>query len=438
MSTKRINQFGKRRTAKAAVSMAAVVAVLTACAPAKKVPVSQLFAPTQNSPKLSISRDIDMVRLEGVLRSPDQASQVYAQASELFDASMVINNIAIDETVASAKWIAPVLATVEQMMDVEDFSLVAVDGQLLVGGSVDSVERAEALSDLASGLAGVDLAVSSNLLYPPPAYDELNLAELLDNGAVDVNGPDQMVVSVDGEVDVLVGDEVDGISSQLIATDQLFVSLPADEVENILPEQIPEQLAVQQQDQVPDQVPVQIVEQPAVAAPVAAIESAITPITAALQSVPVPIEIAVNEPVYNEPVYTAQPVIADTDADGVLDNIDQCTTRTGYPVDSTGCQVLEGYLNSVKFSADTSHLVEGSEPELDEIATLLQNHPAAKIAVITHALDATDQHSAKARQRAFLVTSYLESRGVERGRVYAFALAPTPGAGDRVLIKEID
>lgn len=528
MSSKRINQFGKGQCTAGALSMAAIAALLTACAPAKRLPFADIQV-SQPAANLTISRDIDMVRLEGVLQTPEQANQVVMAASRVFDASMVIDNIAIDNTVERAEWIEPLLATAAHMKDVDDFSLVAANGQLVLGGSVDSADAAESLSDMASDLAGVDLAVSTNLSYPPwPLEEDGLIAEVGESkpgavldGALFVSDAAVKIPDAEGvmipsaDTFNVVGDEVDGVltpsadtfgvagdeaESVIIPSDEM-VTVSADEIEDALapfvetvmvtgteindvmvPEtpvvasdtlsgvtdgagqpvtlfgqptmaatgddltgiEIESVEAVDPLEPAIDPVDsVIVVEQPAVASleatvpeiaaqEIAAIEPAIAPVAAALQSVPVTVEVAVNEPVY-EPKMDL-----DSDADGVSDSIDQCTTRPGYPVDARGCQVLERYLDNIGFTADAAEITPGSEPELDEIAMLMQNHPAAKIAVITHALDATDEKNAEARQRAFLVTSYLEDRGVERGRVYSFALAPAVGVGDRVLIKEID
>lgn len=529
MSSKRINQFGKGQFTAGALSVAAIAALLSACAPAKRLPFVDNQV-SQSTANLTISRDIDMVRLEGVLQTPEQANKVVMAASRVFDASMVIDNIAIDNTVERAEWIETLLATAEHMKDVDDFSLVAANGQLVLGGSVDSADAAESLSDLASDLAGVDLAVSTNLSYTPSPLEEGALiAEVSESkpGAVlegalfvsdsAVKMPEaESVMIPSADTFNLAGDEVDGVlipsvetfdvagdeaESVMIPTAEM-VTVTADEVEGALapsvdtvmltgaeindvmvPEtpvvasdtlsgvtdgagqpvtlfgqkptmaatgddltgiEIESVEAVDPLEPAIDTIDnVIVVEQPAVASPetavpeiaaqeIAAIEPAIAPVAAALQSVPVTVEVAVNEPVY-EPKMDL-----DSDADGVSDSIDQCTTRPGYPVDARGCQVLERYLDNIGFTADAAEITPGSEPELDEIAMLMQNHPAAKIAVITHALDATDEKNAEARQRAFLVTSYLEDRGVERGRVYSFALAPAVGVGDKVLIKEID
>ena len=472
MSVTRLKQLKKFPRAGSAVSIAAIVAMpmvamLSACAPAKRLPYAEIQV-SHTTPNLSISRDIDMVRLEGVLQTQEQASRVVMQASDLFDASMVIDNITIDSTVASADWIGSLLATAGHMKEVDDFSVTAVNGQLLVGGSVDSAEQAESLAGLASDLAGLDLAVTSNLAYPPSPYEQIDLAaelgvvlptpaepvEIVERPAVALSElfiADELVAEIPetateaaafevatSEVanpEVVTAEALTNeaatieVAASPLPTADLFTSEPTIEAAGV---EVAKPVITPAEPDLPEVTAPELA-----AAEVAAVEPAITPISTTLQSVPVAIEVAVNEPAVNEPVFEMQTNV-DTDGDGIADSVDQCTTRPGYPVNSDGCQVLERYLDNIGFTDGAATILPGSESELDDIAMLMQSHPAAKIAVITHALDATEARNAEARQRAFLVTSYLEDRGVERGRVYSFALAPAIGVGDKVLIKEID
>lgn len=372
MSVNRIKQ-----STAGALSLVAIVTLITACAPARNLSIAEIRA-THLSPSLSIRKDIDMVRIEGVLKSPAQADDVYKQAGNMFDATMVINDIEIDDRVASANWISPVMATVEQMVEVDDFSVHAANGQLLVGGSVSSEEIADAIAEKASSLAGVNLAVSSNLLYPTTAQEYIEVDLLAELG-------DEMPMLIDQPL--------------VVAATQ------------------------------PEPVARQIVEQQAVALPI----PSTVPVAAVSVVVPDDIPVAANEPLLNE-----MPD-GDSDADGVADSRDLCeSSRAGYPVDEEGCQVLDGYLDSVTFLSNASGLAESSEAELEEIASMMQTHPDAKIAIISYAVDKSDQQRTEARQRSFLVANYLEQRGVSRTRLQSFALSPRPGVGQQVMIKEID
>ena len=438
MSVTRLKKLKKFPRTASAVSIAAIVTLLSACAPAKRLSNTeiQVSSPT---PNLSISRDIDMVRLEGVLHTQEQASQVVMQAGDIFDASMVIDNIVVDGPVASANWIDSLLATAGHMKEVDDFVVTAVDGQLLVGGSVDSAEQAESLAGLASDLVGIDLSVTSNLAYPPSPYEQIDLvAELGDDmpqlvepgnvvelPAVAVN--DQFVVDV---VEPEVPQAVTEATVNSLPKAELFAAEPVIDTAGV-------EVAVPVIATAEPDLPEIVAAPKLAAAEVAAVEPAITPVSTALQSLPVAVVADDEVPAANEPVLEIQ-TNSDSDGDGIADSVDQCTTRPGYPVNNIGCQVLERYLDNIDFTDGTATIRPGSESELDDIVLLMQSHPAAKIAVITHAQDASEVRNAEARQRAFLVTSYLEERGVERGRVYAFALGPTSGAGSRVLIKEID
>lgn len=374
MSTKRVSPFPA-----GALSLAAIVSLLAACAPAKRIPLSEIVVEPA-SPTLTIKKDIDMVRLEGILPSFEQVDRVYQQAASLFDRSMVINDIIIDASVAEAGWLDPVLATVEGISHISDFSVVAANGQMLVGGSVETAAGAESIESMASGLAGSDLAVTSNLLVPAEAanYEDIDLTAALEGEILD----------------------------------------PGSAV---------------------------LVEQPAVAA----VSPGIIEVGSAVRVMPEAVldsgsgsvlETATNDSVLATGIAAGLEVDteADTDADGVPDVDDQCESRAGYPVDSNGCQLLDGFLNDVRFTDQPAALAAGSERELDDIAGLMQSHPDTRIAVISYASGESDIQRAMARKRAFLITSYLEGQGVEKDRVTTFALSHQPGAGDRIMIREID
>jgi outer membrane protein OmpA-like peptidoglycan-associated protein len=369
-----------------ALSLAAVVALLSGCAPAQRIPLSSTEVAAVR-PTLTIKKDIDMIRLEGLLPSFEQVHRVYEQTASLFDRSMIINDIIIDAAVAKAEWLDPVLATVAGISHVDDFSVTATNGQMLVGGSVASSADARSIESMASSMAGLELAVTSNLLLPeavsqpeavPQKFTEIDLA------ALEENAPSEAASAV-------------------------------------------------------------VVEQPAVAV----VSPEVTEVAGAVRVVPessmqadsVLLETASNDADVAERVPDAMASNAqllDSDADGVPDADDQCPSRDGYPVGSDGCQLLDGYLENVRFTDQPAALAAGSERELNEIATAMQRFPNTRIAVVSYASGESDIQRAMARKRAFLVTSYLEGQGVDKGRLKTFALAHQPGAEDKIMIKEID
>lgn len=153
------------------ILLASVVASVIACAPARNVaydPVRPAEV-AQASPVLVVKKDIDLVRLEGVLSSAEQVAHVSARAAELFGADMMINDLTIDPAVDDAQWLDAVLQTAETMQHIDGFSLVAGGGHLTVGGSVASEATANQIANKAGDLAGQTLAVSSAISYPVDA-----------------------------------------------------------------------------------------------------------------------------------------------------------------------------------------------------------------------------------------------------------------------------
>ncbi len=360
MSTKRVSLFPA-----SALSLAAIVSLLAACAPAKRIPYAELRQ-VPAGPSLTIKKDIDMIRIEGVLNTSEQVERVVQQTSSLFDASIVIDDVKVDASVPDAGWLDSVLATVEGMTHIVDFSVIAANGQMLVGGSVDSAIGAENIEAMASDLAGMDLAVTSNLVVPDSAedYEQIDLQAALQ------------------------GEMLDGM-------------------------------------------PAVLVEQPAVAVATPAVGQVVGAVQALPQPLDIPVAQALQAPAANDPEM-------DTDADGIPDTEDQCETSAGYPVNSYGCQRLDGFLNDVRFTDQPSALAQGTAGELDEIAGVMLEYPETRIAVISYARGESDIERAMARKKAFLVTSYLEGQGIERQRVKTFALSEQPGVGDKIMIKEVD
>ncbi len=141
------------------------------------------FQPLQqlSEPSLIISKDIDLVRLQGVLASAQEVESVHKQAADTFGAEMIINELQIDQVMARANWLDSVMRTAEQLQDVADFSLVAGAGQLIVGGDVDSKDTADQFAEMASDMAGLDLAVNSAFTYPAEVQsDSLVGAEMIE------------------------------------------------------------------------------------------------------------------------------------------------------------------------------------------------------------------------------------------------------------------
>lgn len=368
------------------ITLTTIAALLTACAPAKRISFEEIGAATL-SPSLTIKKDIDMVRLEGILPSFEQVDRVYQQTATLFDATMVINDIIIDKSVADAGWLDPVLATVEGVSHIGDFSVIAVDGQMLVGGSVDSAAGAESIASMASDLAGVDLAVTSNLMVLENVGDYQN---------IDLAGALQ---SESTETPVLIEQPVAAVAEPVVS-----------DVTNA----------------------VRVVVAPAAVSD--------KPQFAAAANDPLANNPPVSDPLSDElpavEVTTSTNAIADSD--GVTDIEGNCSARPGYLVGVNGCQLLDGFLEDLQFTDQLDGLATGTRHELDEIATVMHGHPDARIAVISYASGDSDIQRATARKRAFLVTSYLQGQGVDKSRLKTFALANQPDVANKIMIREID
>lgn len=144
--------------------LVSMLGAVVSCAPAK----IDGFQPLQElaEPSLAISKDIDLIRLQGVLASAQEVESVRKQAADTFGAEMIINDLQVDQGMAGANWLPGVMQTAEHMQGVADFSLVAGAGQLIVGGAVDSKNTADQFAEIASDAAGMQLAVSSSFTYP--------------------------------------------------------------------------------------------------------------------------------------------------------------------------------------------------------------------------------------------------------------------------------
>lgn len=364
MSIKHASPF-----AAGALSLAAIVSLLAACAPAKRIPWSEVGA-VSSGPTLTIKKDIDMIRIEGVLNTTEEAERVVLQTSSLFDASIVIDDIVVDKSVSEAGWLDSVLATVEGMAHISDFSVIAANGQMLVGGSVETPAGAATIESMASDLAGINLAVTSNLIVPESSDDYVDI---------------DLLAALDSEA---VGDQGQ---------------------------------------------PVAIVEQPAVAAA----QPMVGDVIGAVRVMPREALPAEGQVVAIEAANDADAML-DAGVDVVSDVSDQCESRGGYPENGQGCQTLDGFLNNIRFTEQPSTTIDGSAPELDQIAGTMKDYPDTRIAVISYASGESDIQRAMARKRAFLVTSYLEQQGVDRNRVETFALSHQPGAANKIMIKEVD
>jgi len=112
----------------------------------------------------------------------------------------------------------------------------------------------------------------------------------------------------------------------------------------------------------------------------------------------------------------------DSDGDGVYDNLDACpNTPVGMKVDDRGCAIREAkiVLHDINFEFDSARLTAGSRAELDKIVQGLKGQPSMGLIIEGHT-DATgpDAYNLKlSKQRAAAAKDYLVSQGIEASRL---------------------
>ena len=136
-----------------------------------------------------------------------------------------------------------------------------------------------------------------------------------------------------------------------------------------------------------------------------------------------PAAVAATVPTLPEPTETAPAITAsilDNDSDGVPDSLDNCPdTAAGLPVDSVGCDELTGAIDGVNFESGSDVLTAGSQEKLAEVAQVLNQFPAIRVAVAAH----TDNQGPAAsnlelsKRRAISVARYLVEQGVAGNRL---------------------
>ena len=110
----------------------------------------------------------------------------------------------------------------------------------------------------------------------------------------------------------------------------------------------------------------------------------------------------------------------DADGDGVADGADTCPSSSpGYPVRGNGCALLDGVLSGLTFVDGTAELAPGAERQLDYLANLLEEYPAARIELLAHTDDAgtVREQSILTRARLRTVGTYLVGRGIRANRL---------------------
>lgn len=124
------------------------------------------------------------------------------------------------------------------------------------------------------------------------------------------------------------------------------------------------------------------------------------------------------EKVFLKPAMMAKPVTGcpDADGDGVCDADDKCpNTPKGAIVNEVGCWIADGLL----FDFDKADIKPEFYGGLDKVAATMKGDPNLRIEVQGHTCnigtDAYNQGLSERRAKAVLM--YLQSKGVEAGRL---------------------
>jgi len=123
------------------------------------------------------------------------------------------------------------------------------------------------------------------------------------------------------------------------------------------------------------------------------------------------------------PATAPEPAVTDGDADGdgIADADDICArSAPGFPVRDDGCALLDGVLSGLRFDPGTADLAAGGVEQLDYLAGLLTEYPAARIELLAHTDDSGSVRDQSILTRARLKTigTYLVQRsGVRANRI---------------------
>ena len=113
----------------------------------------------------------------------------------------------------------------------------------------------------------------------------------------------------------------------------------------------------------------------------------------------------------------------DSDGDGIADYLDKCpNTAKGTRVDNSGCPlkaIIE--LRGVTFANNSANLKADSTAILDEMAITLKRYPELKVEVAGHTDSSgpSEYNANLSQRRADAVRTYLISKGVDAGNLTA-------------------
>ena len=357
----------------------AVVSVISGCAQFQNNKLFSDDSQLQQSalqPSLAISRDIDLVRVNGVVGSVAEAAMIRLRVAAIYGPEVLIDELQVDERLSEAEWYNAVLDTAESMRDVEQFAITAENGQLTLNGSMPSQASADALANDAALASGQWLTVSNAISYPP--------SETI------ATATPQPVESTPTEQE---------LSAQSIQSPAVAGTIPLPATNSAV--------VLEQRTALNDNSDADLFVPPADRGIVRSAGS-------------------VNA--------------NDRDGDGIANSIDECNSRPGYPVNANGCQVLDGLLKNVRFQGDGSSLTPEAMTSLNNVARVMNDYPAARIAILAYTSNfgSALETRGQARDRARSVVAYLINKGVEGERLEAYAFGHLNDSDDQIKIKEVD
>jgi outer membrane protein OmpA-like peptidoglycan-associated protein len=131
------------------------------------------------------------------------------------------------------------------------------------------------------------------------------------------------------------------------------------------------------------------------------------------------------------PVVAAVP--ADSDGDGVPDDVDKCPdSPADKPVDADGCTIVSVVLKNVQFESNSSELTSGSSESLDKVVNAMNEYDQLRIEIQAHTDNMGDAsyNLSLSEKRANSVRDYLIAKGVAANRMKVKGFGETQPIAD--------
>ncbi len=116
----------------------------------------------------------------------------------------------------------------------------------------------------------------------------------------------------------------------------------------------------------------------------------------------------------------AAPVAADSDGDGVTDDMDKCPgSPSDKPVDADGCTIVSVVLKNVQFESNSSELTAGSSEALDKAVAEMKKYDHLRIEIQAHTDNTGDAgyNQSLSQKRAESVRDYMVDKGIAADRM---------------------